>query len=188
MGQNEREVEVKIRLADSGNIRRQILALGFTVLVERSLEDNWVLDFPDQILRSRRSLFRLREFAGKTILTYKAPSELSHQFKIREELETWIHDGPAFLRIMERLGMKITFRYQKFRTEFRVTGKSPYSGILLTFDETPIGDFLEIEGEEDGILGVAGALGFSPADFITSSYLALFLKQNPDTVEMRMVF
>ena len=41
-------------------------------------------------------------------------------------------------------------------------------------DETPIGDFLEIEGDADGIHRAAAALGFAPADYVTDSYVTLF--------------
>jgi len=188
MERNGKEVEVKVRLTDGRSIREKILALGFIVRIERCLEDNWVLDFPDQSLRQKRSLFRLREYAGKTILTYKGASELSKNFKIREELETEIHDGPDFLRIMEKLGMQLSFRYQKYRTEFCSTENNLIQKVLVTLDETPMGDYLEIEGGEETILEVASRLGFSPADFITESYLALYLEKNPGTTEMRMVF
>ena len=41
-------------------------------------------------------------------------------------------------------------------------------------DETPIGTFLEIEGDAAGITAAAEALGFAPADYLTGSYAALF--------------
>jgi adenylate cyclase class 2 len=41
-------------------------------------------------------------------------------------------------------------------------------------DETPIGEFLELEGEPGWIDRTARELGFSEADYITDTYGALF--------------
>ena len=43
-------------------------------------------------------------------------------------------------------------------------------------DETPIGDFLELEGPPRWIARAARALGRSPADYITASYGSLYLQ------------
>ena len=44
----------------------------------------------------------------------------------------------------------------------------------MVVDETPIGDFLEVEGEAEGIHRVAAELGFSRSEYVTDSYVALF--------------
>ena len=44
-------------------------------------------------------------------------------------------------------------------------------------DETPIGIFLEIEGDAEGIHAVAAELGFSPSDYVTESYVGLFFAE-----------
>jgi hypothetical protein len=46
--------------------------------------------------------------------------------------------------------------------------------VEVVVDETPIGAFLEIEGEVEAIHAAAAALGFGPADYIRDSYAALF--------------
>jgi adenylate cyclase class 2 len=43
-------------------------------------------------------------------------------------------------------------------------------------DQTPIGDFLELEGAAQWIDRTARTLGFSPADYITVSYGRLYLE------------
>ena len=45
----------------------------------------------------------------------------------------------------------------------------------IEIDETPIGCFLEIEGDAAGIAAVASELGFTPADYIAESYAGLFV-------------
>jgi hypothetical protein len=41
-------------------------------------------------------------------------------------------------------------------------------------DQTPIGDFIEIEGSAEEIDGIASALGFTRQDYITANYYTLF--------------
>ena len=46
---------------------------------------------------------------------------------------------------------------------------------MVAIDDTPIGTFVEIEGDEAAIHALAARLGFAPADYITASYRALFV-------------
>jgi adenylate cyclase class 2 len=70
--------------------------------------------------------------------------------------------------MLERLGLRASFRYQKHREVWSWEGQE------VVVDETPIGTFLEIEGDAAGIARVAAALGFSSADYLADSYVALF--------------
>ena len=62
--------------------------------------------------------------------------------------------------------MRPTFRYEKFRTAYRL----PRSRLHLDLDETPVGVFLELEGEPRAIDRAARALGFAPSDYIRGTY------------------
>jgi hypothetical protein len=64
--------------------------------------------------------------------------------------------------------MRVWFRYQKYREEFSTPG------VVVAIDETPVGTYVELEGDEDAILTMTTALGRSPADFIIDSYYRLF--------------
>jgi adenylate cyclase, class 2 len=88
--------------------------------------------------------------------------------KSREEMETGVSDADATQAVLERLGFRRVFRYQKYRETHRWKDQE------IVIDETPIGTFLEIEGDVDGIRAAAAALGFQPADSITDSYVGLF--------------
>ncbi len=44
----------------------------------------------------------------------------------------------------------------------------------MVFDETPLGNFLELEGPRQWIDAAANQLGFRREDYITASYVALF--------------
>jgi adenylate cyclase class 2 len=72
--------------------------------------------------------------------------------------------------ILRALGYSPTFRYEKFRAEW-TDGKGQ-----VVIDETPIGNFCEIEGPPRWIDATAKKLGVSPADFITKNYATLFFE------------
>ena len=77
-----------------------------------------------------------------------------------------------WLAAFARIGFRPGFRYEKFRTSFRNIPSA--AGLHLDLDETPVGDFLEIEGAPREIDRIARALGFSPRDYIRSTYWDLY--------------
>jgi adenylate cyclase class 2 len=79
-------------------------------------------------------------------------------------------DGTLLLRILEELGFSVWFRYQKYREEFAL------DDVIVAVDETPVGTFVEIEGGDRGITGMAVALGRTPADYVLDSYRGLFIE------------
>lgn len=170
MPQSTVEVEVKIAVPDADAARNLILGLGFTVSTPRQFESNTVWDTADLSLKASGEIVRLREYGGQRLLTYKGPAQPG-KHKSREELESDVSSLAALERIFTRLGLAPSFRYEKFRTEFRRPGGAG----VITLDETPIGTFLELEGEPAWIDGTALELGFTQADYVTSSYAALYL-------------
>jgi len=86
-------------------------------------------------------------------------------------VETEFADFASMQRILMDLGFRPAFRYEKYRTEFAAAGAS---GVVM-LDETPIGDFLELEGAPRWIDRTAQALGFAHSDYITASYGRLYL-------------
>ncbi len=64
------------------------------------------------------------------------------------------------------------FRYEKFRTTYTLPG---ISGLKVEFDETPIGFFLELEGNAGAIDRAARLLGYTRSDYMTSTYGALYI-------------
>jgi adenylate cyclase class 2 len=145
-------------------------ALNVHCISGRHFEDNYLLDFPDERLRSQQCLLRIRSVEGRGILTYKGMPLPNGIFKSREELETGVADAAIALRLLERIGMQICFQYQKYRREFVV------EGVHVTVDETPIGNYAEIEGPEEGIRNLASKLGIEESRFIRSSYYDLYLE------------
>ena len=167
---NNQEREVKIAIQEAATARAEILARGFKECTPRHLEINDVFDTPDQSIRGRGELLRLRQAGDRHVLTYKGRSETSAGHKVREELEVNLSDGQMTSAILSRLGFAPLFRYEKYRTEFTSEGNSG----LVVLDETPIGNFLELEGPEEWIDHTAVLLGYAKQHYITSSYGKLY--------------
>jgi adenylate cyclase, class 2 len=165
------ETEIKLRLDDRAALKRQLSRLGFSIAMRRALESNTVFDTPGGFLQREGKLLRLRQTGSRGVITYKGPVGRS-QYKAREEIESGFTNEAAMRLILERLGFQPVFRYQKYRTEY----KRPNQAGSVMLDETPIGDFLELEGSPRWIERTARELGRGPADYITDSYGALYRK------------
>jgi adenylate cyclase, class 2 len=163
------EREVKLAFRDVDEARTAILAAGAEPLRARRLQEDCLLDTKDDQLFGRRCVLRVRMESGKTLLTFKGPVQES-SMKLREELETIVGDGLLLLRVLEQLGFRVWFRYQKYREEFA------REDVIVALDETPVGVFVEIEGSEAGIHEMASALARKPDDYVLDSYRGLFVK------------
>ena len=186
--QAQLEIEVKLKIRNLQRLRRDLLEMGCKKTVPRSLERNWTWDFPGQPLRQQGKLLRVRQFAGHCLLTFKGAAKQSRHFKIREERETVVQDRRILGVILERLGLQVMFRYEKFRTSYSLRLRGMRRSVDLSVDETPIGNYLEIEGTEADIHRVAEKLGFEEDAFIKESYLALFAKSRLRKGQRDMVF
>ncbi len=163
------ETEVKLRVASPDAARERLVGLGAVLVRERHFEDNVLFDDRGGTLRESGTVLRLRQTPLGGVLTFKGPREEEGGIKSREERETAVEAPEQVRAILRNLGYRPVFRYQKYRETWA------YRGQEIDVDETPIGAFLEIEGDPDGIRRVAGELGFQPADFVAESYVGLFL-------------
>jgi adenylate cyclase class 2 len=161
------EVEIKFLIDDQNSVEEKLRANGFREKTPSTHELNTLYDFPGQTLRGKGELLRIREFGGKWKVTHKAKGNTG-KHKSRVETETSIGDGEKLATIFESLGLKPSFEYEKFRSEW-TDGKGD-----VVLDHTPIGEFGEIEGEPDWIDRVAKLLGISEDKYITGSYAELF--------------
>ena len=166
------ETEVKIRLADTVAAKLRLADAKFTISVPRRFESNTLYDTADLQLKRAQNLLRLRQVGAESIVTWKGPS-IPGPHKIRPELETTIGSLPTFDQILRALGYEPTFRYEKYRTEFKQTPLG--NDGVVTLDETPIGDFFELEGTPEWIDRTAALLGFERAAYVLSSYGRLYL-------------
>jgi adenylate cyclase class 2 len=164
------ETEIKLRLEDTARVRRLLARLGFSVTRRRVFEVNLIFDTPSGALQAARKLLRLREAGRIHTITFKGPP-IAGRHKSRPEAETEFSSLPEMRSILEGLGYVAVFRYEKYRTEFA----GPDRAGLVMLDETPIGDFLELEGPPRWIDRTARALGCSQDGYITDSYGRLYL-------------
>jgi adenylate cyclase class 2 len=170
MKKGSQEIEIKLAVPDPRTARRMLRDAGFEVSRPRVFEENTLFDTRDQELRKSSRLLRVRTAGRTSTVTYKGPPEAGRH-KSREELEIEVSDAKAAASIAERVGFQATFRYEKYRTEFR----RPRSSGTAVVDETPIGVYLELEGTPTWIDRTAKQLGFSESDYITASYGRLYL-------------
>ncbi len=163
------EVEIKFRVTALAESTRSLRAAGFRVLTPRTHEMNTLYDLPGQQLRRRGELLRLRKYGDKWVLTHKAKGKAGRH-KSRVETETEVLDGKKMEGILHALGFSPSFRYEKFRAEW-ADGKGH-----VVIDETPIGNFGEIEGPARWIDRTAKLLGIDVRDYITLTYAGLFFE------------
>lgn len=168
------EVEIKFKIEDLKALTRKLRTSGFRLLTRRTHEMNTLYDLPGQPLRGKGEVLRIRKYGDRWTVTFKAKGKAGRH-KSRKEIETRVEDGQALAEILEALDFAPSFSYEKFRTEW-----SDGQGHVVV-DETPIGNFGEIEGPSRWIDAVARSLGISSDQYITDSYAVLFLKWKQQT-------
>jgi adenylate cyclase class 2 len=162
------ETEIKFQVGDLEALATRLRQLGFQQITPRTHEMNTLFDLPGHPLRDRGDLLRLRKYGKTWVLTHKAKSNSAGPHKVRVETETRVEDGEKMEAILHALQFEPVFRYEKFRAEWE--GERGH----VVIDETPIGNFAEIEGPGDWIDGVARDLGIPRQDYITETYAGIF--------------
>jgi adenylate cyclase class 2 len=197
-----RETEIKLRISDVPAFHRALKRIGVRLAgpgTSKVHEENVIFDTPQGGLAKHEQLLRIRtetpEGRGKSkdtrpkqrvVLTFKQPiaqragaeveSALYGSYKVREEIEVEVAEAGNLTRIFERLGMSGWFRYEKYRTTFRMPAFKVWAtGLLIELDETPIGTFVELEGPAAAIDRAAQELGFSKHDYVLKTYLSLYM-------------
>tara|TARA_B100000809_G_scaffold266428_1_gene329106 strand:- start:2358 stop:2939 length:582 start_codon:yes stop_codon:yes gene_type:complete len=172
------EREIKLRYTTCNEARLAVDGLEGSPLRDRRLQDDYLLDLPNGELQHQGCALRVRieksDITNKSIyetttVTFKGPP-LPDVMKVREELETTVGNGKLFLRILVKAGWSVWFRYQKYREEFK------RDDVVIAIDETPVGAFVELEGNELTIRSLASALGRTTDDYIIASYRQLYVE------------
>ena len=198
------EIEIKLAVRDGKGLARALKRLGAKPAnpgAPRMHEMNVIFDTPEGGLAKHGQLLRIRtetpapvkkgsksNVRARTVLTFKSPpAELAigdivrsgdRRYKVREEIETELTDGGTIQRIFEGLGLRGWFRYEKYRTTYVLPGRQSWAkGLLIEVDETPIGMFVELEGEAGAIDRTAKELGYSTKDYVLKNYLVLYVEE-----------
>ncbi len=160
------EIEVKFRVDDHEPVLARLKRLG-AKKVDGGFERNIKFDKDGGELYKSGMLLRLRSYAGKADITYKKrlPSE---KFMMREEVIVNIDSFEHGKRLLQVLGFRPDFRYEKKRQTWE------YNGVGVLIDVVAIGKFIEIEGPKEKIVETAEKLGLDMADAIPLSYGQLF--------------
>jgi adenylate cyclase class 2 len=166
---SDREVEIKFRIDDIDALTSSLRAAGFRLITSRTHEMNTLYDQPRSKLRRRGALLRLRQYGSRWTVTYKDRSgPQSGRHKSRREIETQVERGEALAQVFEAIGFRPSFRYEKYRSEW-----SDSAGHVV-IDETPIGNFGEIEGQPEWIDATAQRLNIPVKSYLKESYAELF--------------
>jgi adenylate cyclase class 2 len=188
------EIELKFPIADVIDLQSRLPHLGFHLVTPRTFEHNTLYDTPTRDLRVRRQILRLRQYGSLCTITHKrqpdqqAPVDTT-RYKIRIETETAVAEGAALAEIFLQLGYTPAFIYEKYRTEWSHSTNSVTSAHLL-IDETPIGNYAELEGPTAWIDQTLADLHIDPAACLTDSYGKLFLdwKQRTNSPAEHLTF
>ncbi len=197
MSSPHNEIEVKLAMANPAAARKKLARLKAKAVRHdiapkdgRVHELNILFDTPDGGFARHGQLLRLRiespsgsgkKRAQRVVLTYKGPAERPTigRYKVRQENEVVVASAEAMQTILEALGLRGWFRYEKFRTTYAIPASARWAaGLVLDLDETPIGTYLELEGPAPAIDRAARELGSAPSDYITKDYLMLHVENS----------
>lgn len=162
----KKEVEIKFKINDLEEIKNKLKEIGAKDM-GRVLEHNEKFDNKSGLIGQRGSLLRLRqdEKARLTLKLYIGRD----RFKEMEELEVEVSDFQTVKSILEYLGYRPKWVYEKYRHTFI------YKDVEVVIDELPIDEnYIEIEGEKDGILATVKALGLNIKDSTTTTYTKIY--------------
>jgi adenylate cyclase, class 2 len=162
------EVEIKLPCRSLDAVRENLRDRRAESLSPLHLETNDLYDDSDGRLAGSGRTLRLRRANGETILTYKGPARFEGGIKTREERETRVSHAGEAEHILAGLGFSPRFRYEKRREEWKL------AECTVALDHTPIGDFVEIEGDPSAIRQVVAALELDPSEAIPYSYAKLY--------------
>ena len=190
------EIELKFPVTDPEALQTRLPQLGFHLVTPRTFEHNTLYDTPNRDLRARRQILRIRQYGTLCTVTHKRQPDQQDpvdttRYKIRIETETIVAEREALGEIFQQLGYTPAFIYEKYRTEWsHSTDVNSAAAAHLVIDETPIGNYAELEGPTAWIDQTLAALNIDPATCLTDSYGRLFLdwKQRTNSSAEHLTF
>ncbi len=161
------ETELRFRIEGPGPFREKLRSIGAKCL-GNVFERNIVFDNKNRELKNKGELLRLRN-NGKFIVTWKSNEEKNTKYKVRKEINMEVSDFGEAKVLFEMLGFFPVHLYEKERETWKL------GNLEMLIDKLPyLGWFLEFEGPENKIEGVAKMLGLDMKDGIKDGYVKLF--------------
>ena len=192
------EIELKFPVEDPEALQARLPHLGFQLQTPRTFEHNTLYDTPDRDLRARRQVLRIRQYGGVCTVTHKRQPDPqagepmdTTRYKIRIETETTVAECDAMAEIFKQLGYVRVFEYEKYRSEWSAAAEHGSEMMAhLVIDETPVGNYAELEGPTAWIDRTLAELRIDPATCLTDSYGKLFLdwKQRTGSAAENLTF
>lgn len=166
-----KEVELKFIIAnkDEEKVFEKLALLGHQISRPRTYELSVMYDNPAGLMQKTDGRIRLRQSGDRIEFAYKKPIT-REGVKQEIEYEVEVSALEPLQKILKEMEFVPTTSYERYRTEFCK------DKLKITLDEYPFSTFLEIEGDEDGIIKVASDLGFDLANNLTDSCDTLFTK------------
>ena len=162
----KKEIELKFFVDNLDPVRRNLKKM--KARFEGSFrESDYFFDTPQNTVKKRKAVLRLRIGDSRHFLTYKENIEKG-RFKVSDEYETSFENPKVLLKIFERLGFRVWFHYAKSPREYWRCRNS-----LITLDSFPFGKFIEIEGGPRRIKFIARKLNLDFSRTSTKSYTQL---------------
>ncbi|NOH13039.1 MAG: class IV adenylate cyclase [Chloroflexi bacterium] len=167
---DKREIEVKFLIKDMKGLERRLLEANARYSQARTHELNLRFDTPDGKLSQDQCVLRLRK-DNRVRITYKGPMSEEGGIADREEIEFEASNYEAAKHLLESLGYEVMVIYEKYRTIYDI------DKTIITLDEMPFGNFVEIEGPDvESIKEAAELIGLDWEQRSAETYLGYFLQ------------
>ncbi len=164
------EIEIKLLTPNLDGLAERLERVGARRLRARTYEYNVRYDDGSGRLTAQGIVLRLRR-DDRITLTYKERARKPVPgFATRREIETEVADFEAMDAILRGLGYRPSVVYEKYRTIYRMGDAE------IALDETPMGNFTEVEGPPEAVEQTVRTLELDDAPRFTSSYLELFAR------------
>ncbi|MEW6401431.1 MAG: class IV adenylate cyclase [Chloroflexota bacterium] len=168
MAKSPQEIEVKFYVQDLKKLEARLREWKAHLIQPRVHEANIRFDTPNRDLGREKRVLRLRQ-DEQVHLTYKGPGRSDSGVLSRTEIEFTADDFEKAEQFLEALGFEKSFFYEKYRTVYEL------GELHFMLDETPIGNFMEIEGPgPDQIRALSERLELDWSAAVGVSYAALF--------------
>jgi len=156
------EAEIKILEIDRKATEEKLCSLGAQKIFDGEIHALYY-DFPDETIRKKEGVLRLRREGEKAVVTYKSSVEDPYA-KVREEREVEVSDFDVMAGILESIGLSPRLEMKKHRTTY-ASGEVHFELDKYHGSYEYIPEFLEIQGPDtETVYRYAGLLGFRKHD------------------------